>query len=300
MAPLEWAMLVGLSVLWGGSFVFNGVLVRELPPPTIVLGRVALASAVLLALVYATGQRMPATRAAWGGFLVMGALNNLVPFGLIIEAQTRIAGGLAAILMATTPLFTAVLAHLLTRDPKERLTRNRVAGLAAGLAGVAVIMGPSALAGLGQDLWAQAAMVAASVSYGCANVFGRRLRGTPPLVAAAGQVSATALMALPVVLVLDRPWTIAPPSPTAWAALLGLALLCTVLGYVLFFAIIGRAGATNVSLVTLLIPVSAVVLGGVVLGERLQPHHFAGMASILAGLLAADGRLLRRCSAGVA
>lgn len=294
MAPAEWAMLVGLSILWGGSFVFNGLLVAELPPLTIVLGRVGVAAAVLLLLVSATGRRMPRTRAAWGTFLVMGALNNLVPMALIILAQTRIAGGLAAILMATTPLFTAILAHLLTPDPGERLTPNRVGGILLGLAGVAVIMGPEALAGLGRDAWAQLAVVLASVSYGFANVFGRRLRGTPPLVAAAGQVTATAAMALVPVLLLDRLWMLPVPSAAAWGALLGLALLCTVLGYVLFFAIIGRAGATNVSLVTLLIPFSAALLGAAVLGERLEPHHLAGMALILGGLAAADGRLLSR------
>lgn len=137
-------------------------------------------------------------------------------------------------------------------------------------------------------------MVLASVSYGFANVFGRRLRGTPPLVAAAGQVSATAVMALVPVLLLDQPWTLPMPSAAAWGALLGLALLCTVLGYIVFFAIISRAGATNVSLVTLLIPLSAILLGAAVLSERLEGHHFAGMGLILAGLVAADRRLLRR------
>ena len=288
-------MLVGLSVLWGGSFVFNGLLVMELPPLTIVLGRVVVASAILLALVRVTGNRMPRTRAAWGAFVTMGALNNLIPMALIIEAQTRIAGGLAAILMATTPFFTVTLAHLMTHDPGERLTVNKVGGILLGLAGVAVIVGPdAALAGLGGDAWAQGAVVLASASYGFANVFGRRLRGMPPLVAAAGQVSATAALALVPVLLLDRPWTLPLPSATASGALVSLALFCTVLGYIVFFAIIGRAGATNVSLVTLLIPVSAVLLGAFVIGEHLEPHQFAGMAFILAGLVFADGRVMER------
>lgn len=287
-------MFVGLSLLWGGSFLFNGILVAELPPFTIVFGRVALASVALLALVRATGQRLPADRAAWGGFFAMGALNNLVPMALIIEAQTRIASGLAAILMATTPLFTSVLTHLFTHDPGERLRLGRMAGVLLGVGGTAVIIGPEALSGFGQDAWAQAAVIAASVSYGFANVFGHRLRNTPPLVAAASQVSATAAMGLPVALLLDPPWTLPMPSATAWSALVALALLSTVLGYILFFMLIRRIGATNVSLVTLLIPVSAVLLGGAILGERLDLHQFAGMALILVGLLLADGRLLRR------
>lgn len=293
MAPLDWIMLVGLSVLWGGSFLLNGMLVAELPPLTIVCARVALAALMLLPLVRASGHRLPGAPRVWLGFFVMGALNNLIPMSLIIEAQTRITGGLAAIFMATTPLFTAVLAHCLTRDARERLTWPRLAGIMAGLAGVAVIIGPTVFEGLGGDLPAQGAVIGASLSYGFANIFGRRFRGSPPLVAACGQVVATAVMMLPITLIADRPWTLAPPPLSAWLALLGLALLCTVLGYILFFSIIGRAGATNVSLVTLLIPLSAVALGGAVLGERLLPRHFAGMALILAGLLVADGRLLR-------
>lgn len=299
MAPTEWAMLIGLSVLWGGSFLFNGILVTELPPLTIVLGRVALASLMLVAIVIATGHSLPGSARLWAAFFVMGALNNLIPMALIIEAQTQISGGLAAIFMATTPLFTAVLAHFLTRDPRERLSRNRLIGIAIGLVGVAVIMGPAALDGLGRNVLAQVAVIGASVSYGFANVFGRRLRAVPPLVAAAGQVTATAIMMLPVALPADRPWTLPAPSLSTWAALFGLAILSTVFGYILFFAIIRRAGATNVSLVTLLIPVSAIVLGSMILGEHLKPQHFAGMAFILGGLLFADGRLLKSLAAKV-
>jgi drug/metabolite transporter (DMT)-like permease len=294
MAATEWTMLVALSVLWGGSFLFNGLLVAALPPLTIVLGRVGLASLVLIATVYGAGHRLPGSARLWGVCFIMGALNNLIPMMLIIEAQTQIPGGLAAIFMATTPVFTAILAHVLTRDPRERLTRQRLAGVLIGLAGVAVIMGPAAFDGLGLTLLAQAAVVGASVSYGLANVFGRRLASMPSLVAAAGQVTATAIMILPIALLADRPWTLPPPSLPTWAALFGLAVFCTVVGYILFFAIIRRAGPTNVSLVTLLIPVSAIALGAAILGERLQPQHFAGMALILAGLVFVDGRLVRR------
>ncbi len=286
-------MLIGLSVLWGGSFLFNGILVVELPPLTIVFSRVAMASLILIAVVYGTGHSLPGSIRLWAAFFAMGALNNLIPMALIIEAQTQIAGGLAAIIMATTPLFTAVLAHLLTRDPHERLTRNRLIGIVIGLVGVAVIMGPAAFEGFGRSVLAQVAVIGASMSYGFANIFGRRLRDVPSLVAAAGQVTATAVMMLPIALMSDRPWNLPAPSVQTWAALCGLAILCTVLGYILFFAIIRRAGATNVSLVTLLIPVSAIVFGSTILGEHLEPQHFAGMALILAGLICADGRLVR-------
>jgi drug/metabolite transporter (DMT)-like permease len=294
MSPTEWGMLVSLSVLWGGSFLFNGILVTELPPLTIVLSRVALASLVLIAVASVAGHSLPGSLRLWGAFFVMGALNNLIPMALIIEAQTQIAGGLAAIMMATTPLFTAVLAHFLTRDPHERLSRNRLIGIVVGLVGVAAIMGPAAFEGFGRSVLAQVAVIGASVSYGFANIFGRNLKGVPSLVAATGQITATAVMMLPVALMLDHPWNLPVPTLRTCAALFGLAILCTALGYILFFAIIRRAGATNVSLVTLLIPVSAIVFGSVILGEHLKPQHFAGMALILAGLICADGRLTVR------
>ncbi|MEJ1976202.1 MAG: DMT family transporter [Acetobacteraceae bacterium] len=183
---------------------------------------------------------------------------------------------------------------MLTRDAHERLSGGRVAGIGLGVAGVVVIMGPAALAGLGLSVLAQAAVIGASVSYGFANIFGRRLRAMPSLVAAAGQVTATAVMLAPIALMVDRPWRLPAPAAHTWAALAGLAVFCTVVGYILFFAIIRRAGATNVSLVTLLIPVSAIVLGSVVLGEQVRPQHVAGMALILAGLLFVDGRVALR------
>jgi drug/metabolite transporter (DMT)-like permease len=257
-----------------------------------VLGRVGLAALALLATVRAAGQHMPRGLGLWAAFFAMGALNNLVPFSLIFWGQTRIASGLAAILNATTPLWTVLLAHLLTRD--EKLTPNRLAGVLAGLAGVAVMIGPEALAGLGLDLLAQTAVVLAAVSYAFAGIFGRRFRaaGVSPLVTAAGQVTATTVMALPVVLLVDRPWALPVPSAATWASVVALALLCTALAYILYFRILATAGATNIALVTFMVPASAILLGSVVLGERLEPRDFAGMALIGFGLAAIDGRVL--------
>ena len=194
---------------------------------------------------------------------------------------------------ATTPLWTVLLANVLTRD--EKLTANRLAGVVAGLIGVAAMIGPAALDGFGLDVVAQLAILAAAVSYALASIFGRRFRtmGLPPLATAAGQVTASTLMMLPIVLVVDRPWQLAAPVLASWAAILALALLCTALAYVLYFRILATSGATNLMLVTFLIPVSAILLGAVVLGERLEPRHFAGMALIVAGLVAIDGWLLR-------
>ena len=293
MGALEWGMLVGLSVLWGGSFLFNGILVRELPPFTIVTARVALAAIALHVIVRITGHSMPRDRQAWGAFFGMGFLNNVIPFLLIVWGQTHIASGLASILNATTPLFAVVVAHFLTAD--EKMTGNRLIGVIVGFAGVALMIGPSVLASLGgSNALAQLAVLGAAFSYSLAGIFGRRFRrmGLAPIIPAAGQVTASAILLLPIALFVDRPWTLAMPSTETWLALAGLAILSTAIAYVLFFRILATAGATNLMLVTFLIPVSAILLGALILGEDLQAKHFIGMAMIAIGLAAIDGRLL--------
>jgi drug/metabolite transporter (DMT)-like permease len=293
MGAAEWTMLLALSVLWGGSFFFTGVAVRELPPFTIVAARVGIAALALWAALAALRTRAPRAPGLWAAFLGMGLLNNAVPFALFVWGQHHVASGLAAILNATTPLFTVFVAHLLTAD--ERLTAGKAAGVVVGLVGVAVMLGADLLGGLGTGLLAQAACLAAALSYAFAGVFGRRFKrmGVPPLATAAGQVTASTLVMLPLALLVDRPWTLPVPGPETWAALLGIGLLSTALAYVLYFRILAAAGATNLLLVTFLIPVSAILLGALVLGERLQPKHFAGMALIGVGLAAIDGRLPR-------
>ena len=304
MGGREWAMLLALAVLWGGSFFFNGVAVRDLPSFTLVWLRVAIAAATLLLALRLLGQRMPTEGRVWAAFFGMGLLNNVLPFVLIVWGQHDIASGLASILNATTPLFTVLVAHLLT--PDERLTPLKAAGVAIGFAGAAVMIGPDALAGLGTGVLAQLACLAGALSYAFAGIFGRRFRrmGVPPLATAAGQVSASALMLLPIALAVDHPWTLAMPHAASWGAVLGVGLLSTALAYVLYFRILAAAGATNLLLVTFLIPVSAILLGVLVLGETLLPRHFIGMALIGAGLAFLDGRLprslLRRRDVGTA
>ncbi|MCQ4631491.1 DMT family transporter [Shinella lacus] len=293
MSAREWALLIALSLLWGGSFLFNGILVRELPTLTIVALRVALAAIALWTIVRLSGHAVPKSREVWLAFLGMGVLNNIIPFSLIVWGQTHIASGLASILNATTPLFAVIAAHLLTQD--EKMTGSRLIGVLVGFAGVALMIGPSVLSDLGTNVLAQLAVLGGAVSYSIAGIFGRRFRrmGLPPLLPAAGQVTTSAALMLPVALIVDRPWTLAMPSAEAWMALFGLAFLATALAYVIFFRILATAGATNLMLVTFLIPVSAILLGALVLGEMLAPKHFAGMALIAVGLAAIDGRLFR-------
>ncbi|CAM3079939.1 Permease of the drug/metabolite transporter (DMT) superfamily [Paracoccus aminovorans] len=297
MTPMEWAMLLALATVWGGSFFFNAVAVRELPVLTVVVSRVVLAAILLLAIMRLRGERLPPDRRVWVAFFGMGLLNNAIPFSLIVWGQQHIASGVASILNATTPLFTVVLAHVLTRD--ERLTRGKFAGVLAGLAGVAAMIGPDALQELDAGSVAQLLCLGAAMSYAAAGIFGRRFRAMKisPMSTATGQVIASSLTMLPLVLILDRPWTLPPPSPAAIGALIGVAAISTALAYALYFRILATAGATNLLLVTFLIPVSAILLGTFFLGETLLARHVAGMALIGAGAAAIDGRLWQAATA---
>jgi drug/metabolite transporter (DMT)-like permease len=293
MSGLDWALLLSLSILWGGSFFFIGVAVQELPPLTIVALRVGLAALILNGLLGMLGLRLPADRRVWVAFAGMGVLNNVGPFTLIAWGQTHIPSGLASILNATTPLFAVLVAHWFTSD--ERMSGNRLAGVGVGFAGVVVMIGPAALQAAGTDLLAQLAGLAAALFYAVSGVFGRRFKalGVAPMLTAAGQLSASSLILVPLALAVDQPWRLAAPSLPTWGALLGLAALSTALAFVLYFRILASAGATNVLLVTLLVPVSAILLGSLGLGERLEAKQFLGMALIAVGLVAIDGRLFR-------
>lgn len=297
MSLFDWSLLLALSILWGGSFFFVGVAVKALPPFTIVLLRVVIAALALHLVLRATRTAMPWDGRIWLAFFGMGVLNNAIPFSLIVWGQTHIASGLASILNATTPLFTVLVAHALTAD--ERLTKGRIAGVLIGLAGVVVLIGPQALAGIGKDVMAQLAILGAALSYGFAAIFGRRFKrmGVPPLATATGQVTASSLLLLPVAMLVDRPWTLDSPGLPVWGAVVGLALLSTALAYVLFFRILASAGAVNLMLVTFLIPVSAILLGSAFLGEALTLNDFLGMALIGLGLATIDGRLAGRIAA---
>jgi drug/metabolite transporter (DMT)-like permease len=290
MSATDWLLLIALSILWGGSFFFAKVAVAEIAPLTVVLGRVAIAAATLVLIARLSGIALPGTAAEWLRFAPMGLLNNVLPFSLIFWGQTQIPSGLAAILNATTPLFTVLVAHWATAD--EKLDAGRIAGLLFGFAGVVAMIGPDALHDLGRNVLAQLACLAAAVSYAFAGVYGRRFRAEPALRVAAGQLIASTVLLVPVVALVDRPWTAAPPSLTTAGAMVALAVLSTALAYVIFFRILARAGATGISLVTFLIPVSAILLGTLILREQLALRHFVGMIAIALGLAAIDGRPL--------
>jgi drug/metabolite transporter (DMT)-like permease len=299
MTPLTWAMLVLLSLCWGASFFFTGIAVTELPTFTIVVLRVGLAALALWAVVVASGTDLPWIWSYWHAVAVMALINSVLPFLLIVWGQSHVASSLAAIFIATTPLFGMVLAHFMTAD--ERMTVPRVASVICGFAGVVVLIGPGLLRDIGTDLLAQLSILGGAFCYALASIYGRRFSrdGISPLVTATGQMTLSTAMLLPFALTLDRPWTLAMPSMMVCAAVLGIALISTAFAFLLYFRILATAGANNLMLVNFLVPVSAVILGVTILDETLKPEHLVGMAFIFVGLALRDGKmraLIRRAA----
>jgi len=287
MSRSQWFWLAVLSILWGGSFLFVGIAVKEVPPFTLVLARVALAAAVLLPVLVVMGERLPATLAGWWPFAVMAVLNNVIPFTLIVSGQREIASGLASVLNATTPVWTVLVVWGLAG---ERPALHRAAGVAIGLAGVAILVGPEAVAGNRSSAIGMALCLGGAISYGFSGLWGRRLKAHPPLVTAAAQLICSSLMLTPVAALVEAPWMLPVPSPAVLWSVAGLAVLSTALAYIVFFHIMRVSGPLNAMLVTILIPVSAIALGAIVLGETLLYRHLVGAAVIGLALLAIDGR----------
>jgi len=286
----DWVLLGLLSVLWGGSFFFNGVVLKELPPFTLVLLRVALAALMLLPLLWLYRIRFPGGLSGWMPFIAIGLFNNVLPFSLIVVGQTYIPSGLASILNATTPLFTVIV---MTAAGEEKLLARRVAGVVVGLLGVIILHGDGIGLERGQGIGVLLCL-AAALSYGVSALVARRLPSdVPPLGAATFQMLASAAMMTTVAGMVEHPWRLPMPGNTTWLAVIGLAALSTALAYIVFFQILRRSGATNVMLVTLLVPVTAILLGWLVLGEQISPREIAGALVIGSALLLIDGRALK-------
>jgi drug/metabolite transporter (DMT)-like permease len=294
MTGREWAILLVLAVIWGGAFLFIGVAVKHVHPLTYVWLRLTIAAGAMLLFLKLKGGKLGLPREVWGSMLLLALLNNALPFTLFGWGQTHIASGLASILNATTPIWGVLVAHLFTDD--ERINPRKLAGVLLGFGGVAVMIGPALLANVGTDALAQLACISASLCYALAAVWARRFRkiGVSPMAVTTGQLSAGALMMLPMAMLVDQPWTQPLPPLSAWAAIAALAIFCTALGYVLYFRLIETAGATNALLVTLLVPPFAILFGSLFLGEVLAPQDFIGLSLIALGLAAIDGRLVRR------
>jgi drug/metabolite transporter (DMT)-like permease len=296
MPASAWMQIIILSAVWGGSFLFGRIAAQEVPALAIALARVLIAATVLWAFLLLSRRPLPVIdRQLVVALLVMGLVNNAIPFSLIFWGQKEIGAGLASIFNAMTPLFTVIFAQFATRD--ERITPLKLAGIATGIAGVAVLVGDGLGAGLERHVAAELAVLGAAASYGIAGVWGRRFAKVDPVFVATGQLSASsAILAVPALFAAAGSMQSAP-STQAILAIVTLAVLCTAAAYVLFFRILAVAGATNTALVTFLVPVSAILLGWLFLGERLSSHEFAGMGLIACALILVDGGMLRRLKA---
>lgn len=297
MTATEWVLIAILSLFWGGAFFFIEIALRDLPPFTIMVLRVAGAALFLWSIVLIRSSGVPAGWGLWLVLTVMAVFNSALPFSLIAWGQTRIDSGLASILIAMTPLFAVINAHFFTED--EGFTPRKGLGVLSGFAGAIILIGPDSLLEIGADLLAQLAVLGGAVSYSIAAVFGRRFgrRDMSPISIAAGQVTMAIVLLLPFVLIIDRPWQLPMPSLAGWGAVGALALVSTGLAYLIYYRVLASAGATNLMLVNFLAPVSALLLGIFVLGERLTAEQLIGMAFIALGLALIDGRLFQRKAA---
>jgi drug/metabolite transporter (DMT)-like permease len=277
------ALLGVLAVLWGASYTFIKIGVETIPPVTFIAARTLIAGAILLAVIRWRGLAMPGDAATWRRFAFQACLNSVVPFTLIAAAERSVDAGLATILNSTSPIFTFLLTALITRH--EPVTTRKLVGVGAGIVGICLIVGTQALGGLGHQLWAQLAIVIATVSYAGAAIFGRGFKGLDPMIPAAGSMLCGAVMLVPLSLIVDRPWTLAP-SDASILALLGLSVFSTALAFVIYFRLIHTLGSVGTtSQAYLRVPIG-VGIGAVFLGESLGPTAWAGMAFVVAGVAA--------------
>ncbi len=290
MSLRNWILLLTLGAIWGGSFLFAKVAVAEIPPLMLVFLRVAIACVTLHIVLRFTAHRFPREIRLFGAFLMMGLLNNAIPFSLLFWGQTEISAGLASILNATTPIFTFVVAAVALGQEQVKL--HRMFGVAIGFAGVLVMLSPS-VNGLSEDpLWAQLACLGAAFSYALAAAYARTFKDIPPIVSATGQLTGSSLIMLPVAIWIAGSWSAFETSGHVWLNVLALGIGATAFAYLIYFRLLADAGATNASLVTFLVPASAIIFGYLLLGERLNEVQLAGFAILLVGLVVLDGRLV--------
>ncbi|KQW23180.1 ABC transporter permease [Afipia sp. Root123D2] len=280
--------LVFLSVLWGATFFFTSLALRELPPLTLVFLRLTIATLILLPIIWLHKIKLPSSIAGWQPYAVMALINNVIPFSLIVMAQTYIPSGMASVLNATTPVFTVLVAAAFG---DERLILRRVVGVLLGLTGVIVLRGFTFEIDSDQTIGILLSL-GATVSFGFSALWAtRKLTGKPPLATATFQLMSASVMMLCLAVIFDRPWQLEMPGVVTWSAILGLASLSTALAFIVFFQIIIRSGASTVMLVTLLVPVSAILLGYFILGEYIATREIIGALIIGSALLVMDGRI---------
>jgi drug/metabolite transporter (DMT)-like permease len=296
MSVKDIGVMIALGAIWGASFMLIKISVVEIPPVILVATRLALASAVLLAILYTRGLRLPGALRSWFDFLVVGTLGLALPFLLISWGQRLIPSGLTAILNAAVPLFSALLAYFWQRE--ERLGAMRTIGLVVGFAGVMMAVGFDSLSAQGETLQGGLAVIAATLCFAIAGHYGRRaFQGMSPLVPATGQLLVGAAVMAPLAL-LSGAAPAQMPSLGAIAALVTLAVVCTALAYVLVYWLLAQLGATRSSMVTYLIAPFGVVYGALLLGEQIHGAALAGLALVLGGIVIANRPARAAAAAG--
>jgi drug/metabolite transporter (DMT)-like permease len=288
ISPKVWGLLIVLGLLWGGSFFFARIAVADIPPLWLVFFRVSIAAVALHLYLIARGQWQLFKESPFLPFLMLGLLNNAIPFSLLFTGQTVLGAGLASILNATTPFLTVIVANILTND--EKATAPKIIGIMLGIAGAILIIDPTNALRANAPIWAYLAVIGATLSYSFAAIYAKRFKGISPVVITAGQLTGSTILMLPAAFLVHGVPAVTSWNSDSWYAALALALASTAFAYTLYFRIIALAGATIASLVTLLVPVSAVLLGALFLGERLAIHEFGGMALIFVGLLVINGK----------
>ena len=283
----DYALLVCLSAIWGGSFLFIKIGVETVPAATMTLGRLAIAAVLLVAVARMAGQNLPRGLRLWGLIALASLFGAALPFTLIAWGEEHIDSGLAAILMAVMPLTTLLLAHVFTKD--EKMTPRKTLGVAMGILGLVVLIGPANLAVLGEDAIRQLAVAGGAFCYGVNAVVTRSLTGQPRRAMAAGLMIASTLMLLPISLMLDRPWTLSP-STESLVSILVLAVLQTAIATLMMLALVRRQGASFFSQINFMVPLFGVLFGALVLLERPPPNAYAALAIILLGVAIARGR----------
>ncbi|MGE0006989.1 MAG: DMT family transporter [Parvibaculaceae bacterium] len=279
----ELALLALLATLWGSSYTFIKIGVETIPPVTFIAGRTLVAGLFLLAVLRLRGLALPRDPAGWRLFAVQAALNSVLPFTLIAWAELTVGAGLAAILNSTTPIFAFLITIAVTRH--EPAGWRKAFGVSAGMAGICLIVGVEALNGLGRELASQLAIVAATISYAGASIFGRNFRHMDPMLPAAGSMLAGAAMLTPLSLVVDRPWTLAP-SPQSLMALGGLAVFCTAFALCIFFRLVNTLGSVATTAQAYLRVPVGVAIGAWFLSERLGGTGWIGLACVVIGVAA--------------
>ena len=293
MAVADWIRIALLSLVWGGSFFFVEVMLEAMPPMTSVLGRLLVGLMGFVCLLKILGHPLQPIIEQWRPFAFIGLINNAIPFSLISFGQTEVTASLASIINASTPIVTALVAHHFTLD--ERLSVSKVIGICVGFSGVLVLFGPAAFAG-SASLLGMTAGLTATICYALGSVYSKRLKSNPPMLNATGQVFYGTLWIFPAVMLLDQPWKLPTPGLEPWLAMLGIGLLSTTLAFFLFFRVLQTAGASNVVLVTFLVPISASGLGIAFLGEELAVQHVIAYLLIASGLAVIDGQIVAKLS----